>query len=56
MEFPAVAKGAARFRMQVMANHTDANIAHAVERLRSAKEEATLELERFTEPQLKAIA
>ena len=33
VEFPAVPKGQARFRMQVMAGHTHRNIADAVERL-----------------------
>jgi glycine C-acetyltransferase len=36
VEFPAVAKGQARFRMQVMANHTEKDISDAVSRLRQA--------------------
>jgi glycine C-acetyltransferase len=36
VEFPAVAKGQARFRMQVMANHTEQDISDAVSRLRRA--------------------
>lgn len=36
VEFPAVPKGQARFRMQVMANHTPQNIRDAVQRLRDA--------------------
>ena len=44
VEFPAVPKGAARFRMQVMANHTDDNIRDAVAILKVAKEEAEDEL------------
>ncbi|RAK50796.1 pyridoxal phosphate-dependent aminotransferase family protein [Phenylobacterium deserti] len=36
VEFPAVPKGQARFRMQVMAEHTEANIRDAVSALRSA--------------------
>lgn len=44
VEFPAVPKGAARFRMQVMANHTDDNVRDAVSILKVAKEEAEDEL------------
>jgi 7-keto-8-aminopelargonate synthetase-like enzyme len=44
VEFPAVPKGAARFRMQVMANHTEANIRDAVQRLKIAKQLAEAEL------------
>jgi glycine C-acetyltransferase len=36
MEFPAVPKNKARFRLQVMANHTDENIRDAVNALTSA--------------------
>jgi glycine C-acetyltransferase len=36
VEFPAVPKGQARFRMQVMANHTDENIRSAVAALKQA--------------------
>jgi glycine C-acetyltransferase len=43
VEYPAVAKGAARFRMQIMAGHTHANIADAVERMAAAVEAATRE-------------
>ena len=43
VEFPAVPKGAARFRMQVMANHTRVNIQDAVERLKVAKHYAEAE-------------
>ena len=56
VEFPAVPKGQARFRMQVMANHTERNITDAVERLRTAYDEATLEIERQTQPELRASA
>lgn len=45
VEFPAVPKGAARIRMQVMANHTEGNIIDAVRILRTAKAEAERELE-----------
>ena len=45
VEFPAVPKGAARIRMQVMANHSEQNISDAVEILKAAKAEAERELE-----------
>jgi glycine C-acetyltransferase len=58
VEFPAVPKGQARFRMQVMANHTPQNIATAVQLLRGAYNEAVAEYEWMNQPQeeLKAIA
>ena len=40
VEFPAVAKGSARFRLQVMAKHTKANIDDLIGRLYSALDEA----------------
>jgi glycine C-acetyltransferase len=49
VEFPAVAKGAARFRMQVMAGHTGQNIADAAERIAMAFEIATSEFEALKE-------
>ena len=45
VEFPAVPKGAARIRMQVMASHTEKNIADAVAILKTAKTQAEQELE-----------
>ena len=45
VEFPAVPKGQARFRMQVMARHSDQNTADAVARLRNAFDAANVELE-----------
>jgi len=45
VEFPAVPKGAARIRMQVMAKHSDDNISDAVQILKTAKAEAEQELE-----------
>lgn len=50
VEFPAVPKGQARFRMQVMAKHSPQNISQAVERLRTAFDGATEELHSVTEP------
>lgn len=43
VEFPAVAKGQARFRMQVMAKHSPRNIVDAVRRLGTAYAEALVE-------------
>jgi glycine C-acetyltransferase len=45
VEFPAVPKGQARFRMQVMANHTPQNIRDAVKRLKDAYEVGLAEFE-----------
>ena len=56
VEYPAVPKGAARFRMQVMAGHTSENIAAAVDRLAEAKASAELELRDLTAPPLAAVA
>ena len=50
VEYPAVAKGAARFRMQIMAKHTDQNIEDAVHRLRTAYDECKSELEWMSDP------
>jgi 7-keto-8-aminopelargonate synthetase-like enzyme len=50
VEFPAVPKGAARIRMQVMANHSEQNIADAVRVLKTARQQAELELEGIGQP------
>ena len=50
VEFPAVPKGAARIRMQVMANHSEQNIADAVQVLKTARQQAELELEGNNQP------
>jgi glycine C-acetyltransferase len=50
VEFPAVPKGAARIRMQVMANHSEKNISDAVQILKTAKAEAERELEGLQQP------
>jgi glycine C-acetyltransferase len=60
VEFPAVAKGQARFRMQVMANHTAEDIRNAVDRLHQAyqiglEQFQQIEEQRGSEP-LRAIA
>lgn len=47
VEFPAVAKGQARFRMQVMANHTEADIVEAVTLIEEAYRYASVEAEQF---------
>ncbi len=59
VEFPAVPKGAARIRMQVMANHSEKNIADAVRIRKTAKEQAEQEFEnmnRPAEPPQRAVA
>jgi len=57
VEFPAVPKGAARIRMQVMANHCEQNIIGAVDRLAAALERAKGEFEaRDDEPAIKIAA
>jgi 7-keto-8-aminopelargonate synthetase-like enzyme len=50
VEYPAVGKGAARFRMQVMAGHTKQNIADAVERMVAAFAIASREYEALKGP------
>jgi glycine C-acetyltransferase len=50
VEFPAVPKGAARIRMQVMANHSEQNIADAVRILKTARQEAELDFEDINQP------
>ncbi len=50
VEFPAVPKGMARIRMQVMANHTEQNITDAVQILKTARQEAQLEFEDMNSP------
>jgi glycine C-acetyltransferase len=57
VEFPAVPKGAARIRMQVMANHSEQNIVKAVEILKTARQQAEVEFEAHKRPaQLEARA
>lgn len=51
VEFPAVPKGAARIRMQVMANHSEQNIIDAVRILKEARELAEVEFERIKQPE-----
>jgi len=56
VEFPAVPKGAARIRMQVMANHSEKNIADAVQILKTARQQAELEFENNNQPAQRAVA
>jgi glycine C-acetyltransferase len=50
VEFPAVPKGAARIRMQVMANHSEQNITDAVRILKTARAQAEQEIEDMNRP------
>lgn len=56
VEYPAVSKGAARFRMQVMAKHSPQNIADAVARLHRAFDEASREQATGEPVQFAAVA
>jgi len=55
VEYPAVAKAAARFRMQVMAKHTEKNIQDAVNIIKAARELATEELQDMNDPDADSI-
>lgn len=58
VEYPAVGKGAARFRMQVMAKHTRQNVTDAVQRIVAAKAKAEIALATMDagRPALRAVA
>ena len=56
VEYPAVPRGAARFRLQVMANHTAPQIETAVACMKEAFQIAALELETILQPKLRAVA
>ena len=56
VEFPAVAKGAARFRLQVMAGHSAQNVDDAVHILRQAFDDAAMLLGAEEPHDLNAIA
>lgn len=56
VEFPAVAKGQARFRMQVMANHTHEDVSVAAQRLRLAYEAAVAEHDAMQKQAARAVA
>jgi glycine C-acetyltransferase len=56
VEFPAVGKGAARFRLQVMAGHTMQNIEDAVQILRTAYDEGNAVLEARDSQPIEVVA
>ncbi len=58
VEYPAVGKGAARFRMQVMAKHSPQNIKDAVKHIQNAKNQAEIEMAALstTAPAIRAVA
>ena len=56
VEFPAVPRGKARFRLQVMADHTEAQITEATVILSAAFHSASAELETIMSPRDRAIA
>ena len=56
VEYPAVGKGAARFRLQVMAEHTQANIARAADIMARCRIEAQAELAEVQRPRLQQVA
>jgi len=56
VEFPAVPKGAARIRMQVMAGHSEANIAKAVQLLKTARQQAEVEFAALGQSEVRAVA
>jgi glycine C-acetyltransferase len=56
VEYPAVPRGAARFRLQVMANHTAPQIQTAVACMKAGVQAAALELEKILQPKLRAVA
>ncbi len=58
VEYPAVGKGAARFRMQVMAKHTRRNVTDAVQRIVAAKAKAEIALATMEagRPAMRAVA
>jgi glycine C-acetyltransferase len=58
VEYPAVAKGNARFRLQMMPNHTDENVIELVARLRAAVDLTMPEYEEYraSAPQERKLA
>jgi 7-keto-8-aminopelargonate synthetase-like enzyme len=56
VEYPAVGKGVARFRMQVMANHSDENVARAVDILSTCYHRALNVFEKAEVEPLDAVA
>lgn len=56
VEFPAVPKGAARFRLQVMANHAEEQVAAAADIMLNAYQAAAAELDSIVNPENRAVA
>ncbi len=56
VEFPAVRKGAARFRLQVMANHAEEQVAEAAGIIQNAYRAAAAELETIVNLEHRAVA
>src|SRR5208337_2665478 len=56
VEFPAVPKGAARFRLQVMANHDEEQVVEAAEIIQNAYRAAGAELEVIVNLEHRAVA
>ena len=56
VEYPAVPKGAARFRLQVMAGHTSSQIEFAVSCMKVGLDTAISELEEILRPEQRAVA
>ena len=56
VEYPAVGKGAARFRMQVMANHSPENVARAVDILHTSYQQALVTFDKHEDAPLDAVA
>ena len=56
VEFPAVPKGAARFRLQVMASHSEAEVAEAADIMRAAHQAAAVELDAIVTGDQRAVA
>src|SRR3982074_2257540 len=56
VEFPAVPKGAGRLRMPVQVNHSEKNIADAVQILKTARQQAEVEFKDINQPAQRAVA
>jgi len=56
VEYPAVGKNLARFRMQVMAKHSAANIRQAVDIMAECFAAASHDLNEMATPRLSAVA
>ena len=56
VEFPAVPKGAAQFRLQVMADHDEEQVAAAADIIQNAYQAAAVELEMIVNHERRAVA